>query len=353
MKFPYLLYSDVHFHDWDSFSVTMPSGMNSRLAIILDELDRAYAELQAAGGQYAICAGDLFHVRGKVNTSVLVPVIEFFNKWKVGGITTIAISGNHDLESNDTTTYGSMVYALYSSGVYSSSDKWWSVAGTSIIMVSWHSNVVDLKKTLDDLSNSTPTVDKEKTDLIIHAPVDEVIIGIPSHGLDAAYLASLGFKRVFSGHYHNHVDFKNNVWSIGATTHQTWGDVGSKAGYLIVDEKEVNWRSSHAPKFVDANKIPESEMLEAVDGNYVRFTVEDATQEEIGIVRKELRDLGAKGIIINAVTTKSLISGTRVSTANLGSLDKSISEYAEKHYGVDVAKAALEIFNNARCGAIE
>ena len=48
-------------------------------------------------------------------------------------------------------------------------------------------------------------------------------------------LAKLGFRRVFAGHYHHHCSFEDGkVWSIGATTHQTASDIGTKAGFLLV-----------------------------------------------------------------------------------------------------------------------
>jgi hypothetical protein len=64
-------------------------------------------------------------------------------------------------------------------------------------------------------------------DLIIHAPLNGVIRGLPDHGLDPVDVSKWGFRRVFTGHYHNHTAPMDSVISIGATTHQTWSDPGT------------------------------------------------------------------------------------------------------------------------------
>src|SRR5579871_421230 len=107
---PYLLVSDVHAHAWSSFATTLASGVNSRLQITLDELKRAVAELKAAGGDECLIAGDLFHVRGSVDPEVFNPVHDWFATYQE--VSFVAIPGNHDLKSKDTTELGNAIKSL-------------------------------------------------------------------------------------------------------------------------------------------------------------------------------------------------------------------------------------------------
>ena len=72
---------------------------------------------------------------------------------------------------------------------------------------------------------------------MIHAAVDGVIDGLPSHGIAAADLEVYGFNRVYFGHYHKELTEK--VIPVGATTHQTWGDIDSHAGFIIVGDDDT------------------------------------------------------------------------------------------------------------------
>ncbi|MGZ8172968.1 MAG: metallophosphoesterase [Methylobacter sp.] len=344
----YLLMADIHFHNWTSFSTINESGVNSRLQIIMDEILRATEVHEQCGGdKILVIAGDVFHTRGAVQTSVLNPVMDLFTKLSDGLDYKIHIlSGNHDLESKDSMRVSSSVTALENCGVNVYSEIEFA-QHNKMVMVPWFSSVADLKEALLDIA---PLRDLNDHDLIIHAPIDDVIVGLPSHGLDAAYLSKLGFKRVFSGHYHNHKDFGNGVWSIGATTHQTFSDIGSKAGFLSVFADRVVFHASHAPRFVDINadNFDDAELL--VDGNYVRCRINNITKEsDIAVLREEFGKWGARGVIINQVkgATVTAREGAAVTTETM-SLESSIAGYiAAKGYDEQVEALCLDILNEA------
>ena len=188
-------------------------------------------------------------------------------------------------------------------------------------------------------------------DMVIHAPIDGVITGLPNHGLTAEWLGDLGFRRVFAGHYHNHKDFGNGVYSIGAIAHHTWSDPGSKAGFLSVTDEEVKWMKSHAPEFVDIDASMEPEEIALLaDQNYVRAKIDKTKPAEVEELRKWLMSCGAKGVIINTVRTPTHSRST--STVKAGaSIETSINEFIEKSELVDakyktaVARKAVEILS--------
>ena len=327
----YGLISDTHNHSWSAFSSVTTEGVNSRLQQILDETWRAAVETRERGFEWLFHAGDLFHVRGSVAPSVLNPTIWLYRRiidelgLKVG-----VIPGNHDLEGNESSQLSNASQALAEAGVkvITAPAIIDSNAGgnkTRVALIPWAPSIAALREQAAHLVEELAGTHCE-FDLIIHAPVDGVIAGIPDHGLTAEILGALGFRRVFAGHYHNHKDMGHGVYSIGALTHQTWGDVGSKAGFLLVDE-EVTYRASRAPKFIDLD--PETDPDDVpliVDGNYVRARVKVERESQINEVRDWLMECGAAGVVIHPIREPKAIE--RSASVKAGaSIEVSIAEF--------------------------
>lgn len=72
--------------------------------------------------------------------------------------------------------------------------------------------------------------DGDNHDVVVHTSINKAIPTMPDVGIDAQELKDIGFRLLLSGHYHNHKEVLPGVVSIGALTHQNWGDVGSLAG---------------------------------------------------------------------------------------------------------------------------
>lgn len=290
-KQPYGLMADIHLHDWSSFATTTDSGANSRLMILIEEIWRCAESVKKAGGDTIVIAGDLFHVRGSVKPSVLVPAIDCFMGLIGTDINVIVIPGNHDLEGKDSVRLGNACTALEAIGVRVVQEPT-TIDGK--VLVPWHEKLSDLRACIERFA-AEPGANER--DLIIHAPVNGVIKGLPDHGLDPTYLAGLGFRGVFSGHFHNHVSFPGEVYSIGAAAHHTWSDVGTRAGHLVVGA-EVTYHPSVAPSFVD---ISDGTNMSLIKGNYVRVKTELSKTSELATIRSEIEKAGAKGVTIISV----------------------------------------------------
>jgi DNA repair exonuclease SbcCD nuclease subunit len=292
---PFGVISDTHHHNWTAFSSTNGQGVNTRLHQILAETQRCAVEVVKAGGNTIIHGGDLFHVRGSVAPSVLNPTLELYHDLIKSGMRILINAGNHDLEGKEATKVGSAITALEKVGCQVVNEPM-LFATDGLVLVPYMQRVADLKVELERLAS---TVAAGAVDLVIHAGIDGVIKGLPDHGLDATYLSKLGFRRIFAGHYHHHKQLAENVWSIGALTHQTWSDIGSKAGFLIVTDEGVNWRSTHAPSFVEIDGATNPDDIPLiVDGNYVRAKIFSSKASEIEALRQFLTDSGAKGVTI-------------------------------------------------------
>tara|TARA_B100002049_G_scaffold236889_1_gene225066 strand:+ start:4174 stop:5265 length:1092 start_codon:yes stop_codon:yes gene_type:complete len=303
---PYLLISDLHMHEWSAFSTINENGVNSRLWSIRENIRLACRELIDRGGRDVVIGGDIFHVRGSVSPMVLNVTLDLFAELKTQfDLNIYAIPGNHDLETNDTFRLSNSAEALTRVGVTMVNDP----AGNSfkldcdqnVALFPWHGSHQQLMKTMQEWLQglSERGGDCAQVDAVIHAPVNGVIKGLPDSGLEADELAALGFKRVFAGHYHNHVDFGNGVYSIGAVTHQTWNDPNTKAGHLLVYPEKVEWRCTQAPQFVDITVDTDPNDIELmVDGHFVRVKVEIENESDVETVRNQLKEAGALGVTV-------------------------------------------------------
>lgn len=325
---PYGLMADCHFHNWSAFSAVDEQGRNTRLVGLLNEFTRCVSEVFKAGGDTIYIAGDVFHVRGSIAPSVLNPVLDVFKAAIELGINIVVIPGNHDLEGKHSNRLGAAVTALESVNVTVAH----KTTVSDVLLVPWCES---MEKLWEELRSIDPE-DRENLDVLIHAPIDGVISGL-SGALDPSELAKLGFKRVFAGHYHNHVQFPGNkVFSIGALAHHSWSDVGTKAGFLMVYPDQVRWMKSHLPEFIDITEKTDPDTIPLiVEGNFVRIKTEAATMVEVESLRAELNDLGAKGAVIQNVKKSEVKREAGVvATVSAGaSLEVSVSEFVKSKGG--------------------
>lgn len=342
MTKPYALLADVHAHNWSQFSQVNSDGINSRLIAILFELKRAAEELKAAGGDTLRVAGDLFHVRGTIAPSVFNPTFEVFKTICLDlGVDIEIIPGNHDLEGKYADQLGNAMQQLdmIDGCVVLTQTE----ATDDAVLIPWIEDLNDLRAEMAKHADATK-------DCIIHAPLNGVIKGLPDHGLDPEELAKLGYRRVFSGHYHNHKEFAGGVYSIGATTHQTWSDPGTAAGFLLVYPDRVEHFETNAPKFVNIDH--EQFAAPTVAGNFCRLRLKDVEPDAVKKLRDDLTKAGALGIVDHSTKKRDVTRG--VSNAKNVTLEVSVANYVAKHLDCGnlskkrVAIAALDVLTEAR-----
>jgi DNA repair exonuclease SbcCD nuclease subunit len=353
---PYGVMADLHCHPWTAFATVSKDGVNSRLVEILHEVERCCQSVLELGGDTVVIAGDLFHVRGSVSPSVFNPLRDRLRHWVNEGIRFIGIPGNHDLEGKHTDRLSSAVAMLNGmQGV----DFFHRREGNMVLgmdhtwaLVPWIARHGDLLGAIEDLTDDFKRQSgvPGEVDLIIHAGIDGVLKGMPDHGLTAERLAEFGFRRVFAGHYHHHAAMAGGkVFSVGAPVHHTWGDIGTKAGWLIVDESNVRWMASHAPSFIEVTGDEDPDELPLiVDGHYVRARIGRATAAEVAHWRKSLTDMGARGVMIQSVPSTTTVVRTGAVTS-LNSLDDAVAGYAkDKGYDAGVVQIAQNILAEVR-----
>lgn len=342
----YALVSDVHCHNWSQFSAINADGVNSRLRIVLDELIRAAETIkQLTDTPVLRVAGDLFHVRGTIAPSVFNPTFDTFKKIADMGVDVQIIPGNHDLEGVCADQLGNAMQQLdLIDGVEVFTET--TVCEDGTVMVPWI-------ESLDELGAECRKHAAKDRDLIIHAPLNGVIKGLPDLGLDPVAVAMWGYRRVFVGHYHNHREPAPTVFSIGATAHQTWCDPGSLAGFLIVDDTSVTFHETLAPKFINIDY--ENEITRhAVEGNFVRLRLQDIEEDELKAAIDMAKKFGAAGVVNHSVRKRAAVRGL-AAPQNL-TLDVSVAQFVAKDLEIDdtkysrkrIANDALDVLRKAR-----
>jgi DNA repair exonuclease SbcCD nuclease subunit len=318
---PYGIVSDLHFHSWSAFSRPVKPGVGSRLQAIADELVRAAEVLKSEGGDQLYVAGDIFHVRGSIQTEVANVATLAFSEIANMGVGVRAIFGNHDISDRTGNWAGNAVSTLELAGVYCVGGPHY-FDDDNVFMIPWVESVKELRKMLGAYGQS-----HSGADVIMHAPLNGVIRGIPATGLEPSQIEKLGFKRIFSGHYHNHVNFNDRVFSIGATCHQTWSDPGTKAGFLIVTPDAVTHHPTQAPLFVDYDPAHP----EMVQGNFVRYKTKASSQTEIAKYRQALEQLGALDVVIHPVPDPNKGQRTNATVQSGASLQQSIGDFVNSY----------------------
>lgn len=339
----YGLLADIHLHEWSAFATALSNGLNSRLDILLSELKRCAEEVRNAGGDMMILAGDVFHVRGSVSPMVLNPMLDVTKEIIDSGMRVVALAGNHDLTGKESNRLGSAITALEGIGceVVNDLDTGLKLVD-GVVMIPWVPRTDDLKAAI--LKALESSANPSETDLILHAPIDGVIPGLPDHGLTADWLGSLGFRSVYAGHYHHHKEFEHNVFSIGALAHHTWSDVGTKAGFLIVESTGPKWFKSHAPEFVEIDaSVDPSEIPLLVDGNYARVRINSTKQKDVEELRAYLTDCGARGVVILAAQREEIATRREGGAAVRAgaSLEVSVTDFIKARSYANPEKLAL------------
>lgn len=301
---PYGVISDTHNHSFSQFSRILPSGLNSRLQDILDGERAAGKAVLAAGGKRLYHCGDLFHVRGSVSPKVLNPTKDLCEELTAAGIELRILTGNHDLESRDSEKLSNACEALSPIPGVTIVSEPRLFHDDNVVMIPWYDSLDTVRKHIADCIEEIEDLGDEVASytLMIHAPVNGVLFGIPDHGFYAKELEKFGFQRVFSGHFHNHKQFEGEVYSVGALTHQTWGDVKTKAGFLIVSDAGVEHHETAAPKFKDFDLgWDDDTAAEECKGSFVRVRLGEADADEIEMIRDHILGLGALGCNVDAI----------------------------------------------------
>lgn len=316
IQYPFAIISDVHMNDWSQFSYIREDKVNSRLYETIEAVWEAVGHLRRLGGKDLIITGDLFHTRGKIKPSVYNPVYDAFQTICRSGINVWCLPGNHDLEGKESDTIGNAIHPFEAIPFFRIFDEVSQV--DNFIFIPWIEHKDDFTRIINDI------VDPADKVVFCHIGIDGVLDQVA--GKVGKAVLDKGFKYVFSGDYHNHKALGNGIYSVGALTHHGFGDVGSRAGYLIVEEDKVTQVETKAPKFVNHSSLH-------IAGNIVRIQGE-YTEQEAEEIKESLQKEGA--LYVQDLSTRPTLKETSHSTTAVRvdlSFDHALESYTKLKYG--------------------
>ncbi|MGH9910418.1 MAG: metallophosphoesterase family protein, partial [Nitrososphaerales archaeon] len=219
----FLVFSDVHLHNWKYGSHLDSSGFNSRLLDQITTLSQIYGYAIEHSIADIFFAGDLFHTHATLHAGPLAAAHKFFSTWHREGITTWAIPGNHDIadQQGRITSLETLKESIFVRDQQIGNDPFYFLPYTS--------NPEKVKNFLDNLPDNAYA--------FMHSGVQKVTINnkgfiLNDEILDPTWIPDR-IKHAFIGHYHS---FKTTPkWTIpGSPMHHGWADAGDSRGFLHI-----------------------------------------------------------------------------------------------------------------------
>lgn len=323
MKF--IIFSDLHSHQFTEFYTIGDDGINSRLAACLDIFDQVgeYATLNSVDN--IIFCGDLFHTRPSVNTLTynltLAKIVNLAKKFNI-----YLLPGNHDCYSKDE-KHHSLELLSNISNVTILNGETSSLALNKDVTL--HS--VGYNDSTDNIKSSIKSLIKEKKDdthniLLLHTEIfgSQTPAGYTfDHGVKSAWLAK-HFDHVFNGHVHKYYKFNDKVYNVGSPLHQDWGDKQDRKGFLVLDtvSNSVSRVRTKYPEFREIDELDIS-TSKGDKRNFYKINFEDS------ITERQLADIKAE-IPFSILDYKIDNSFDKRSSLSLGmSIDELMDEYLD------------------------
>lgn len=326
-----LIFSDIHLHNWQ-YGATITNGMNSRLGYQEDVLNQI-AMVAVKGIDMLVFCGDLFHVHGRIDASVLKVASDFFNVITDLNIPVFVLVGNHDLALKDRSIH-SLSWIKDAHIINHATRKKYN--DHEFAFMPYTESQEELERFL--MGTSSESI------VFLHQGVSGVPMGsgfvIPNEILTPQMVDR--FRRVFTGHYHNHRRVSRNLTVIGATMQHTWADVGERRGWLIYDteENKVRLYESDHPKFIEV-KYKENISDIPIKDNFVKVH---------GAPSDDCRDLYCDAISVELVKEeKETVDLGKFKNKNFR-INETLQKYAEQN---KLTERQIEVGKQIREGRYE
>lgn len=286
----YIVFSDLHLHNWGDFAITDNNTGNSRLSNQISALEDILS-IARSEKRTVLFLGDLFHQRGKLSTNVLNCAMDVFNSYK--DVEVIAIEGNHDNVTNSINSDSSLEpFCILPNFNLINSYQYFEWGEDTIMAVSYGEEYEELKQEIKF---------HKATLLLGHLGV-EGSMGAGKSKLDGPFsvgdLCSDNYGLVLLGHYHKRQFLNDNSLYVGNPISQDFGDEGQDKGYFTFDtnngevvQETLKYTSLDYPRFIkitsdNVDKYKDLDKLS--ENNYVRLVVPEKILEERSIDMEDI-----------------------------------------------------------------
>lgn len=300
----FLVFADLHAHNFKEFDERTEDNASVRLKYITDALSdiATYAKLNKI--DKILFAGDLFHVRARVNTLVYNKLFETIERiTKVYGIEFIMIPGNHDqLDNSDYPEHSLRPFSAISGVTVLDRIEFYETPEFDILTVPYSKNAYRVIASIDEACVARGNVDKPAI-LLGHLGIDGGLVGKGNYAMaDAFSVADLMpeyFAGVYLGHFHKYqlLGGYDHVMYAGAPIQHSFSDEGEKKGFIHVtlDNGKATSKfvptDSYIPTFLTF-KYPEQandimSYLHDSTSYYYRILVSEADVEKLSTFMPE------------------------------------------------------------------
>ncbi|ADJ53150.1 recombination exonuclease [Brochothrix phage BtpYZU04] len=290
MKF--VVFSDFHAHRFTEFAQPTETGINTRVQAMLTTLEKVYQIAEEKGAD-VLFAGDLFHKRGAVDTSIFNLVFNIIAKQTVQ---TVLLRGNHDSVNNSLYSDSSLVpFSALPNVTVVEKPSVVSVYDAKIVCVPYGDEIAEMKTFIKENDGDI---------LLAHIGVDGSTTGRYSHTLEGAFsvndLRPKDFKYVALGHYHKRqfLGPTRNVFYVGNTVQTSFSDEGQDKGVMFIDtdiggEPEFIPIANPAFMTLTEDNLPEN-IEEVLANNFVRLQASAETVAQLTTSSSDSEDFNLR-----------------------------------------------------------
>ena len=374
---------DVHFHNWKDYSKTVNVSwredvgrfvesdeefdvpMNSRLLNILNGLADVRDYCVNNDIKLLLFAGDLFHSRGSVETTVYNAVYKLFETFYKNRIEVIMISGNHDQPL-------SMVYSENSLYPFSTLHRVISepqivkhTDGREKIEILCLPYSKDKKMIIESEQRLMKEMDKDACPILLaHLGLSGGLVGSGNFVMSDEYnlneLKAPKFKYCIFGHYHKPQVLEYNSIYTGSLLQNTFNDEGDDHGFWVVDTTQ-RWDMRlvplNCPKFVT---IKDKNYKDSdISGNYIRIQASASDIEDImSGLESDVGDIdSSNNQMIRLELEKDYDGESRSDVSITMTMDEILGTYISENNTTNIDDAVLlkkgkEIYNKAINGEV-
>jgi DNA repair exonuclease SbcCD nuclease subunit len=352
-------FSDLHAHTFREFDCKSDRTGSQRLDNIVDTLVYIRKYCRENDIKYVSFSGDLFHIRGRVNTVVFNSIYDEIKRFGEDNLQLVMIAGNHDQVDNSDVPQHSLypfddlphVHVYGDLAVHTIHDEFTGET-VDIYCVPYSKNA---QRTKDWLTNQEP-IEGYRRDRVclFHLGISGGLVGSGSYPMSDAFnvedLRPNFFKYILGGHFHKrqYLGGYNHVLYTGAPIQHSFGDEGEDKGFYIVDTSkrcDIQFVPIPNPKFftLDMYKIANEDMqLIADEGHYVRLKLkEDEVQVALSYLPPNLQ--------YKIVLEREYKEETRVDVQIGMSFEQIVETYADE-FNPDAKEIGLRILREVQGG---
>lgn len=355
------VFSDLHAHKYKEFDKVSDLTGSTRLDSILDVLDQIRDYCLDMQITQILFAGDMFHVRGRVDTVVQNRIYDKIKEICNSGIKILAIPGNHDDHNNKDLPEHSlhMFKDIEGMTVVDTLDHYVLDDGTPVVCCRYSKNAQMIK---DYINSIDPSQFEDQPLLLAHLGVSGGLIGKSSYVMADAFsvedLRPDVFKYIILGHFHRRqfLGGYKHVLYTGAPLQHSFSDEGEHKGFYIVDTSrrcQIDFVPLESPMFHTVTKeiIEKSEECtgEHIQGNILHMGLERGDFFRVLLKENEVDWFNAiaskyEGLQYKIVLEKQYTQETRVDVQVGMPFEEIVSKYAEE-FNPDAKEVGLKILS--------